>query len=1141
MSRLFVTAKKKPSVLFLLLAMVIALTVVMATSASAAGTTIGYADFADGVYTITEGGDYRLAEDATGTIVINTDQPVKIIGNGISGTPNSGLTLDCVVAGADLTIEDLYIDAPVTDKNVINFTGIDNNLKISGESLLENSNTSMYYAAIHVPSDGSLTIDGKGTLYLYKRGLGAGIGGNCSTETNVGETNGDITIAGGTIFAKGSQSGATIGAGMKGTGGNVYITGGVLNLMTKGRAAVIGGGGETGGEHGPGGNVYISGGTLLLYTDWSGSQIGCGNGNKVYNDGGNVYISGGSIKTVITENACQFFDITPAQNTVSDAAITANKLNNDTDNEAVYQLIFDTSVLSSPAESFTVKVDGNVFYTGAGHKWKEGDPESSINGGAFAADNAENKLYFYVTGEDHLLTVNGEEFQATWDASTSTFTVEPASTGSDVWDGTADTSWYDAGNPLSAYTISTAEQLAGLACLVNDGNSFAGVKFTLVNDINLNSESSTTNWTPIGTASVTIGSNRQAIVDSKSPFAGIFDGNGFSINGLYISSDANMQGLFGCLTGEVKNLTLNGSITSTAAENDPYTNRCVGSVAAFNHGGTIADVINYVTVNAPQTYFVGGITGYNLEGTITRSANLAAVTGCQCVGGITGRNGGTITYTYNTGRVDGTNAISKNGVGGIAGKNGNHSLPIEKAIIDSCYNAGTVGREGQKWVGGIAGFQNGLSFTRNCYCSGTIIVGAGRYAPIIGQEEGTSTNNYSLDTLPYDTNETVIGIRLSDEELKAAAPLLGGAFVNDIGGGYPVLFWQSNLALYTITVAEDIEGGVVEAPARAVEDSEVIVTVTPDENYRLVPDSLTYTIAGEDPVVITAIDGVYSFIMPAADITINAAFEINPLALDLAKEAAKDELENYKDPADYRDAQKDELAAAVAAGKAAIDAATDIEGVNSALADAKAAIDKIKTDAQLTAEELEAAKEAAKDELENYKYPADYRDAQKDELAAAVAAGKAAIDAATDIEGVNSALTAAKAAIDKIKTDVQLTEEEEALEAAKKEAKQALENYKDPAKYRAAQRAELEAAIERGKAAIDAATDIDGVEKALTEAKATIDKIKTDAELIVEEEKEEDTPGVKTGDAFPMAIQLVLFSIGLIGVACLLMRKRHTA
>ena len=169
--------------------------------------------------------------------------------------------------------------------------------------------------------------------------------------------------------------------------------------------------------------------------------------------------------------------------------------------------------------------------------------------------------------------------------------------------------------PFRAYTISTPEQLAGLASLVNVGNSFADVTFTLANDMNLNSESSSTNWTPIGTASVTLGGNRQATVDvdSATPFAGIFDGDGFAINGLYISSDANMQGLFGYVTGEVKNLTINGDITSTALEDDPYTNKCVGSVAAFNHKGTIADVINNVTVNAPNTYFVGGITGYNLE------------------------------------------------------------------------------------------------------------------------------------------------------------------------------------------------------------------------------------------------------------------------------------------------------------------------------------------------------------------------------------------------------------------------------------------------------------------------------------------------------------------------------------------------
>ena len=72
---------------------------------------------------------------------------------------------------------------------------------------------------------------------------------------------------------------------------------------------------------------------------------------------------------------------------------------------------------------------------------------------------------------------------------------------------------------------------------------------------------------------------------------------------------------------------------------------------------------------------------------------------------------------------------------------------------------------------------------------------------------------------------------------------------------------------------------------------------------------------------------------------------------DLAavKAAAKDELDSYKDPADYREAGQAELAEAIAAGKVAIEAASDIDGVNRALAEAKAALDLIKTDAQLTA------------------------------------------------------------------------------------------------------------------------------------------------------------------------------------------------
>ena len=67
----------------------------------------------------------------------------------------------------------------------------------------------------------------------------------------------------------------------------------------------------------------------------------------------------------------------------------------------------------------------------------------------------------------------------------------------DTWDGTADTSWYTSAPDASEYLISTAEQLAGLAQLVNDKATpvlFGGKTIYLDNDLDL----SGTQWTPIG-------------------------------------------------------------------------------------------------------------------------------------------------------------------------------------------------------------------------------------------------------------------------------------------------------------------------------------------------------------------------------------------------------------------------------------------------------------------------------------------------------------------------------------------------------------------------------------------------------------------------------------------------------------------
>jgi len=245
---------------------------------------------------------------------------------------------------------------------------------------------------------------------------------------------------------------------------------------------------------------------------------------------------------------------------------------------------------------------------------------------------------------------------------------------------------------------------------------------------------------------------------------------------------------------------------------------------------------------------------------------------------------------------------------------------------------------------------------------------------------------------------------------------------------------------------------------------------------------------------------------PVADPTEPPTAPTEPIVdttLEDAKTAAKAELECYAKAADYREAQQAELATAIANGKTAIDSATDVDAVNAALADAKATIDALETDAELTVKEeaaaLAAAKTDAKAALDTYVNADDYRAAEKLVLAAAIAEGKTAIDNATDIQTVNATLIGVKAAIDEIKTDAQLTAEEAAaaaaLATAKLGAKTELEGYVKAEDYREAQQVELATAIANGKTAIDGAADVASVEAALAAAKTAIDAIDTDAEI----------------------------------------------
>ena len=148
-----------------------------------------------------------------------------------------------------------------------------------------------------------------------------------------------------------------------------------------------------------------------------------------------------------------------------------------------------------------------------------------------------------------------------------------------IWDGTAGTEWYN--ETSTEFEISTAEQLAGLAELVNNGNDFSGKTILLTADIVLNDTSDWENWensapnntwTPIG--------------NSSNEFSGSFDGQGHTVSGVYINSENKYQGLFGHNKGTIKNIVVTESYIK-----GEYS---VGGVCGLNNTlrGTISNCYN---------------------------------------------------------------------------------------------------------------------------------------------------------------------------------------------------------------------------------------------------------------------------------------------------------------------------------------------------------------------------------------------------------------------------------------------------------------------------------------------------------------------------------------------------------------------
>ena len=231
---------------------------------------------------------------------------------------------------------------------------------------------------------------------------------------------------------------------------------------------------------------------------------------------------------------------------------------------------------------------------------------------------------------------------------------------------------------------------------------------------NLVSKSDLTEWKPIG--------------DRWSPYTGTFDGQGYTISGLYFNNPTSSYvGLFGSIGA-------NGKISNVGVLDSYFQfSELGGGVCGVNYG-TVRDCKNTGSVRGLAA--IGGVCGLNEKGgIIENSFNEGTVSGTgdnvQQVGGVCGYNNGTIKSCYNTASVSGQNSV-----GGVCGLN-------SRGIITNCFNEGTV--SGQTFVGGVCGNGCGVT-TTNCF-NGGIVSGQSHVSGVCGYDynyDGTLTNCYYL-------------------------------------------------------------------------------------------------------------------------------------------------------------------------------------------------------------------------------------------------------------------------------------------------------------------------------------------------------------------------------------------------------------
>ena len=459
-------------------------------------------------------------------------------------------------------------------------------------------------------------------------------------------------------------------------------------------------------------------------------------------------------------------------------------------------------------------------------------------------------------------------------------------TSVDNWDGTADTSWYTSAPDASEYHISTAEQLAGLAQLVNADpgtTNFAGKTFYLENDLDLSGHE----WISIGT-----------VLGGDCPeysFCGVFDGQGHVISNLY-SHESYIEGadeshnllrnaLFGSVyNGEVKNL----GVANAEIWIDPKDDSAAGKGILVDWMGK-SKITNCWTSGSIYSGTkieknIGGIVGVTMQG--------CTISGCYSTATLTGN------FTNSEGYYPEPN-LPFDTIGGIVGAKFDGNL----TVTDCWFDGKIVVNSLQAAVGGIVGYtddQLGSGTVNNCMVT-TTDMGVdkdGNTCWVAYALGGTVENCYWPNDTKYGPSPLAHGEGTAVTDF-TSADVLAGLKTNASEGvewvagiGHPTFMWDDNNILADYTAVDA-------AIASAVALDGSLYT-----NYSAVEDSINAVDRAKSKAHQTEVDAMAKAIEDAIKTLVYKDADYTKVDEAIAKVNALNK-DNYKDFSGVEAAVKD--------------------------------------------------------------------------------------------------------------------------------------------------------------------------------------------------------------------------------------------